>query len=72
MPGARLGHRGKECSFASILSEYGLADDRALALLGRIVTGADTDVTQWNQPEGPGLKTIAEGFQLLVLRDDHG
>jgi hypothetical protein len=71
IPGAHLGHRGKECSFETMLKEYGLAGDPALALLARIVNGADTDNTLWNQPEGPGLKAIAEGFQLLGLRDDH-
>lgn len=50
-PSAYLGHRGKECSFKSNLKEYGLAGDPALDLLGRIVNGADTDNTLWNQPE---------------------
>ena len=70
-PGAHLGHRGKECSFETILKEYGLAGDPALDLLARIVNGVDTDNTLWNQPEGPGLKAIAEGFQRLGLKDDH-
>ena len=71
VPGATLGHRGKACSFEAILEDYGLGDDPALALLGRIVNGADTDNSRWNQPEGPGLKAIAEGFRLLGFKDDH-
>lgn len=69
--GVELGHHGKECSFEAILKKYALAQDPALALLGRIVNGADTDNTLWNQPEGPGLKAIAHGFALLGLQDDH-
>jgi|SRR5438034_5107622 len=69
--GAELGHHGKECTFEAILKRYGLARDPALALLGRIVNGADTDNTLWNQPEAPGLRAIAEGFRHLGLRDDH-
>jgi hypothetical protein len=69
--GVELGHRGRECSFEAIVKKYGLSGNPALVLLGRIVNGADTDNTLWNQPEGPGLKAIAEGFRLLGFKDDH-
>mgnify|MGYP006266826323 CR=1 FL=1 len=65
-----LGHHGKECSFEAILKKYNLASDPALRLLGKIVNGADTDNTLWNQPEGAGLQAIAEGFRHLGLKDD--
>ena len=71
VPGVELGHHGKECSFEAILKKYGLAGDPALALLGKIVNGADTDNTLWQQPEGPGLNAVAEGFRHLGYRDDH-
>jgi hypothetical protein len=48
-----------------------LTDDRALVLLGRIVNGADTDNTLYEQPEGAGLEAIAEGFRHLGYKDDH-
>src|SRR5499425_3211502 len=60
-----LGHHGKECSFEAILKKYQLTGDAALVLLGRIVNGADTDNTLWQQPEGAGLNAIAEGFRRL-------
>ena len=66
-----LGHHGKECSFEAILKKYKLTNDPALVLLGKIVNGADTDNTLWNQPEGPGLEAIAEGFRHLGFKDDH-
>jgi hypothetical protein len=65
-----LGHHGKECSFEAILKKYNLANDPALRLLGKIVNGADTDNTLWNQPEGGGLQAIAEGFRHLGFKDD--
>ena len=68
--GVELGHHGKECSFEAILKKYNLAGDPALALLGKIVNGADTDNSLWNQPEGPGLAAVAEGFRHLGLEDD--
>lgn len=68
--GVELGHHGKECSFEAILKKYNLTDNEALVLLGKIVNGADTDNTLWNQPEGPGLEAIAEGFRRLGFKDD--
>ncbi len=66
-----LGHHGKECSFEAIVKTYKLTGDKALVLLGRIVNGADTDNTLYNQPEGAGLEAIAEGFRHLGFKDDH-
>jgi hypothetical protein len=69
--GVELGHHGKECSFEAILKKYNLTANTALTLLGKIVNGADTDNSLWNQPEGPGLQAIAEGFRHLGYKDDH-
>jgi hypothetical protein len=69
--GVELGHHGQECSFDAIVKKYGLVSEPALVLLARIVNGADTDNSLWNQPESAGLKAIAEGFRGLGYRDDH-
>ena len=71
VPEVELGHHGKACSFEAILKKYKLDGDPVLILLGKIVNGADTDNTLYHQPEGPGLKAIAEGFRHLGFRDDH-
>jgi len=69
--GVELGHHGKECSFDAIVHKHGLDADPALVLLARIVNGADTDNSLWNQPESAGLKAVAEGFRGLGYKDDH-
>jgi hypothetical protein len=69
--GAELGHHGKECTFDALVKKYELHEDTALVLLAKIVNGADTDNTLWNQPESAGLKAVAEGFSRLGLKDDH-
>lgn len=71
VPNVELGHHGKECSFEAIVKKYDLGGDAALALLAKIVNGADTDNTLWQQPEGAGLEAIAEGFRHLGYPDDH-
>lgn len=70
-PGVELGHHGKECSFDAIVKKYGLDRDPAMALLARIVNGADTDNSLWHQPESAGLEAIAEGFRHLGYKDDN-
>jgi len=66
-----LGHHGQECSFEAIVKKYELTNNAALVLLGKIVNGADTDNSLWQQPEGGGLEAIAEGFRHLGYKDDH-
>ena len=70
VPDVELGHHGKECSFDAILKKYALTSDPALVLLARIVNGADTDNSLWNQPESAGLNAVAEGFRRLGYKDD--
>src|SRR5439155_21737880 len=69
--GVEFGHHGQECSFDALVKKHRLDRDPAIALLARIVNGADTDNALWNQPEAAGLKAIAEGFRHLGLKDDH-
>lgn len=70
VPNVELGHHGKECSFDAIVKKYGLGKDPALVLLAKIVNGADTDNSLWNQPESAGLNAIAEGFRHLGYMND--
>ncbi|TMQ31966.1 MAG: chromate resistance protein, partial [Planctomycetota bacterium] len=65
-----FGHHGKECSFDAFVKKHKLERDPALVLLAKIVNGADTDNTLWNQPEAAGLNDIAEGFRHIGYKDD--
>ena len=66
-----LGHHGKECAFDTIVKKHGLGEDPAMLLLAKIVNGADTDNSLWQQPESAGLNAVAEGFRHLGFKDDH-
>jgi hypothetical protein len=68
-PGATFTHRDGLCSFEVLVAEYAIADP-AVALLARIVHGADIADDRDATPESRGLLAIAEGFHLLEL-DDH-
>jgi hypothetical protein len=52
------------------VKKYQLGREPALVLLAKVVNGADTDNSLWNQPEAAGLNAIAEGFRHLGYRDD--
>ena len=69
-PGARYDHRGGKCTFEVLIDEYGLAEDRALARLAKIVHAADIEEELHTDPAGPGLLAIALGG-LDVEADDH-
>ena len=66
-----FGHHGKECSFDAFVKKYSLDRDPAITLLAKIVNGADTDNSLWQQPEAAGLNAVAEGFRHLGFKDDH-
>ena len=70
VPGVEFGHHGKECSFDALVKKHQLGSDPAIVLLARIVNGADTDNSLWNQPEAAGLNAVAEGFRHLGYKND--
>jgi len=67
-PGAKYTHRDGNCSFETLVEEYKI-DDPAIAVLARVVHGADVSDDRDNTPQSRGLEAIADGFALLDLDD---
>jgi hypothetical protein len=67
--GARLSHRGDECSFETFLKEYELGDP-VLREIAEIVHDADLMDEKYGRPESDGLDAIVRGMQL-TFPDDH-
>jgi len=67
--GARYTHRDGLCSFEVLVEDHGLGGDSALALMARVVHGADVSEDRNATPQSPGLLAIADGFALLGLDD---
>jgi hypothetical protein len=67
-PDAEYTHRDGLCSFEVLLEDYAI-DDPALALLARVVHGADVATDRDATPQSLGLLAVAEGFHLLNLGD---
>jgi len=68
-PGARYTHRDGLCTFEVLVQDHAI-DDPAVALLARIVHGADVAADIDATGESRGLLAIADGFALLDLPDD--
>ena len=68
-PGARYTHRDGLCSFEVLIEDYELGGDPALALMARVVHGADVPEDRDATPQSRGLLAIADGFALLGLDD---
>jgi hypothetical protein len=68
-PDARYTHRDGLCSFEVLIEAYNLGGDPALALMAKVVHGADVSEDPDATPQSPGLLAIADGFALLDLDD---
>lgn len=67
--GARLSHRGDNCSFETFLEEYEL-DDPVLREISEIVHDADLMDDRYGRPESDGLDAVIRGMQLALPDDD--
>jgi len=66
--GARLSHRGEDCSFETFLKDYDL-DDPVLREIAEIVHDADLMDEKYARPESEGLDVIVRGMQLSLPND---
>ena len=67
--GARLSHRGEDCSFETFLKEYEL-DDPVLGEVAEIVHDADLMEDKFGRPESDGLDAVIRGMQLALPNDE--
>ena len=68
-PRATYAPRDGMCSFETLIEEYHLGSDPALALMARIVHGADVSEDADITPQSRGLEAIASGFMHLGVDD---
>lgn len=67
IPDVELSHRGKYCTFDTILKKYKL-NDPALKIMAPIIRGADTDRHDFS-PYSAGLWAISSGLSHNILND---
>jgi hypothetical protein len=67
-PGATYTHRDGKCSFETLVDEFRI-DDPAVAVMARVIHGADVAEDRDATPESRGLLAIADGFAMLDVED---
>jgi len=66
--GAKYTHQDGKCTFETLVETYKI-DDPAVALLAKVVHGADVSEDRDATPQSRGLEAIADGFALLDVDD---
>ncbi len=69
MMGVQFGHRGEDCTFETLLKEFGLERDAALRALAQIVHDMDLKDGKFGRPEAPGVEAVLRGLAGKT-RDD--
>lgn len=69
MTDAEFTHRGEDCTFETVLKEFGLAGEPALKGLAEIVHDIDLKDNKFNRLEAAGLDAAVRGLGEL-LKDD--
>jgi hypothetical protein len=67
-PGAAYTHRGGRCTFEVLVEDFSVTDP-AVALMAKVIHGADVSEDVGTTPESAGLLAIADGFALLDVDD---
>ena len=69
MFGAEFTHHGEDCTFETMLKEFGLAESKGLREIAEIVHDIDLKDDKFHRLEAAGLNAIIDGLSK-VLRDD--
>jgi len=69
MFGAEFTHQGEDCTFETLLKQFGLIEIKGLREIAEIVHDIDLKDDKFHRLEGAGLNAIIEGLSE-VLRDD--
>ena len=69
MFGAEFTHHGEDCTFETMLKQFGLAESKGLREIAEIVHDIDLKDDKFHRLEAAGLNAIIDGLSK-VLRDD--
>lgn len=69
MFGAEFTHQGEDCTFETMVKQFGLNDVKGLREIAEIVHDIDLKDDKFNRLEAPGLKVIIDGL-CETIRDD--
>jgi hypothetical protein len=66
---AEFTHQGEDCTFETMIKQFGLSDDTGLQAVAEIVHDIDLKDNKFNRLEAAGLSLVIRGLADL-LKDD--
>jgi hypothetical protein len=69
MYGAEFTHRGEDCTFETMIKEFGLSNDAGLRHISEIVHDLDLKDDKFNRTEAAGLGAVIRGLADLLNND---
>src|SRR3712207_6031478 len=69
MADAEFTHRGEDCTFETVVKEFGLAGDAALREIAEIVHDIDLKDGKFNRLEASGINLAVRGLAAVVADD---
>ncbi len=69
MPGAEFGHQGEDCTFETLVKQFGLERDAAVRAIAQIVHDVDLKDAKFRRPEAAGVDAVLRGLSEGI-RDD--
>jgi hypothetical protein len=69
MFGAEFTHQGEDCTFETMIKQFGLAESKGLSEIAEIVHDIDLKDDKFHRLEAAGLNAIIDGLSK-VIRDD--
>jgi hypothetical protein len=69
MYGAEFSHRGEDCTFETMIKEFGLTSDSGLRDVAEVIHDIDLKDIKFNRSEAAGLKAVISGLADLLTDD---
>jgi len=69
MAGAEFGHRGEDCTFETLMKEFGLEADPSVRAISEIVHDVDLKDGKFGRAEAAGVNVVLRGL-MAGVRDD--
>lgn len=70
MYGAEFSHRGEDCTFETMIKEFGFAHDPGLQGVAEVVHDIDLKDNKFSRTEAAGVQAVLQGLSEM-LNDDH-
>jgi hypothetical protein len=69
MFGAEFTHQGEDCTFETMLNQFGLAGSKGLRAIAEIVHDIDLKDDKFHRLEAAGLHAIVDGLSKVLKND---